>query len=241
MPSQRILLVIQNDESDPPHLAGKWLEEIGYELRVIRAFAGEPIPQQIDDEITALMPLGGHMGAMDDHVAPWLADERELLADAIARDIPILGICLGAQLLGIAGGGVVTRAARGEIGIYRIEPTLDAANDPVFDIPFGTSAAQWHEDEVSTLPPNATRLAQSENCNNQIFKIGRAIYGVQFHPEADLSIVAGWESEPDNAFTTVGKKTVLPEVDAAQAELALFWKPVIQRWGELASNVRGTN
>ena len=74
MSSQRILLVIQNDESDPPHLAGQWLQEIGYELRVIRAFAGEPIPQQIDDEITALMPLGGHMGAMDDHVAPWLAN-----------------------------------------------------------------------------------------------------------------------------------------------------------------------
>jgi len=232
-----VILVIQNDETDPPHLVGRWLEEVGYQLRLIRADLGEMVPRTVPDDATALLVLGGHMGALDDHVAPWLADERALLSDAVSRDIPILGICLGAQLLAIAAGGVVSRAASGEIGVFSMEPTREAASDPIFDIPAGTYAMQWHEDEVSVLPQNAIRLASSERCANQIFAIGSASYGVQFHPEADLSIVQAWEAEPDHAYLESGKESVLPEISAAQSELAALWKPIIQRWGDLASNV----
>ena len=215
------LLVIQNDESDPPHLAGRWLIELGFTVQIIRAYLGEPVPLHVPDGIAALMPLGGHMGATDDQIAPWLPAERALLADALQREIPI------------AGGGAVTRAATGEIGIYQISPTRAAADDSVFDIPAGTAVTQWHEDEVSALPEGAICLASSEQCNNQIYRIGELAYGVQFHPEADLSIVAKWEAQPDNAFTTLGKSSVLAEVEAAAHDLAIFWKPIIQRWGAL--------
>jgi GMP synthase (glutamine-hydrolysing) len=227
------LLVIQNDESDPPHLAGRWLIELGFTVQIIRAYLGEPVPLHVPDGIAALMPLGGHMGATDDQIAPWLPAERALLADALQREIPIFAICLGSQLLAIAGGGAVTRAATGEIGIYQISPTRAAADDSVFDIPAGTAVTQWHEDEVSALPEGAICLASSEQCNNQIYRIGELAYGVQFHPEADLSIVAKWEAQPDNAFTTLGKSSVLAEVEAAAHDLAIFWKPIIQRWGAL--------
>ena len=76
------ILAIQNDETDPPHLAGRWLEEQGHEIVVLHAYAGEDVPSTVPDGIDALMPLGGHMGALDDHVAPWLLNERAMIADA---------------------------------------------------------------------------------------------------------------------------------------------------------------
>ena len=63
-----VILAIQNDETDPPHLVGKWLEDIGYEIRTIHAYKGDEIPRELSDDICALMPLGGHMGALDDHI-----------------------------------------------------------------------------------------------------------------------------------------------------------------------------
>ena len=115
-----IILAIQNDRTDPPHLAGRWLMELGFEIQILRAYLGESVPEVVPDGISALMPLGGHMGALDDHIADWLPNERAMLADAVARDIPIFAICLGAQLLAEATGGSVARVEVAEIGIYSI-------------------------------------------------------------------------------------------------------------------------
>jgi GMP synthase-like glutamine amidotransferase len=231
-----IVLAIQNDETDPPHLAGQWLIEQGFEINTIRAYLGESVPARVPDNIAALMPLGGHMGALDDHIADWLPDERALLQDAVARNIPIFAICLGAQLLAEATGGKVERADVGEIGVYTIDLTVEAATDPVFNIESGSLVAQWHEDFVSILPPNAIRLASSNLCPNQIYRIGSTTYAVQFHPEIDTSIIMDWESHADNAFLDSGKNTVVPEMRAAEAELIRIWKPVIQNWGTLVMN-----
>ena len=66
-----IILAIQNDQTDPPHLAGRWLMELGFEIQILRAYLGETVPVVVPDGIAALMPLGGHMGALDDHIADW--------------------------------------------------------------------------------------------------------------------------------------------------------------------------
>ncbi len=99
-----IILAIQNDETDPPHLAGVWLQEFGFTIQVIKAYEGESVPSAVPQGIAGLLPLGGHMGALDDHVADWLPNERALLNDAVTRGIPIFAICLGAQLLAEATG-----------------------------------------------------------------------------------------------------------------------------------------
>ena len=112
----KTILAIQNDETDPPHLVGRWLMELGFEIKILRAYAGESVPSAVPENIAGVIPLGGHMGALDDHVAPWLPNERALLADAIARNIPVFAICLGTQLLAAAIGGKVTRAKIVEIG-----------------------------------------------------------------------------------------------------------------------------
>ncbi len=223
-----VILAIQNDETDAPHLVGRWLEEIGFEIKVLRAYAGEKVPTEVPEGVSALIPLGGHMNANEDHLHPWLSHERALLKDAIDRDIPIFAICLGTQLLAVAGGGRVERAEVGEVGIYQINRVDEA--DPIFN--FETvPAAQWHEDQVTVLPSGATLLASSERCQNQIYRLGSRSYGVQFHPEIDLEIVKWWEAEADNAFKDSGKRTIVPEMAAAESELITTWKPFIQKWG----------
>lgn len=225
-----IILAIQNDETDAPHLVGRWLEELGFEIAIIRAYAGEALPITVPQNISALIPLGGHMNATDDHLFPWLPTERALLQDAIARDIPIFAICLGSQLLAVAGGGKVERAALGEVGIYEIN-RLDTP-DEIFNFEGSVPVAQWHEDQVTVLPTGATLLASSELCRNQIYRLGSKSYGVQFHPEIDLEVVKWWESEADNAFIDSGKVTIIPEMASAEVLLAKTWKPIVQRWGQ---------
>ena len=228
-----IILAIQNDETDPPHLAKIWLEEIGFSFQTLQPFTGESVPRVVPQKVSALMPLGGHMGALDDHIAPWLPDERALLADAVKLDIPIFAICLGTQLLAAANGGVVSRLEKNEVGVYSISPTEAAKDDPVFDIPTGTITTQWHEDYVSTLPSGAVRLATSELCPNQIYRIGGRTYGVQFHPEADTELTSWWEEHADNAFQNSGKSLVGKEFEDAEEVLKETWKPILQRWGRL--------
>jgi GMP synthase-like glutamine amidotransferase len=231
--SKPVILAIQNDPTDPPHLAGRWLMELGFEIKILRAFEGEIVPAKVPDGVAGLMPLGGHMGALDDHIADWLPNERAMLADAVARDIPIFAICLGAQLLAEATGGTVARAEIGEIGIYSIELSAAGESDPILTVDTGALVAQWHEDFVQVLPPAAVHLASSALCPNQIYRIGAKTYAVQFHPEIDTSIIQDWESHADNAFIESGKQTVEHEMAAAEAELARIWKPVIQNWGRL--------
>jgi GMP synthase (glutamine-hydrolysing) len=224
-----IILAIQNDETDAPHLVGRWLEELGFEIQVLRAYAGESLPSEVPANVSALIPLGGHMNATEDHLHPWLAPERALLKDAIDRDLPIFAICLGTQLLAVAGGGRVERAELGEVGIYSIHGV--GVTDSIFTFDSELPVAQWHEDQVVELPTGATLLASSELCVNQVYRLGTRSYGVQFHPEIDLEVVKWWEAEADNAFIDSGKTTIAPEFAAAEAELITVWKPIVQRWG----------
>jgi GMP synthase-like glutamine amidotransferase len=227
----KTILAIQNDETDPPHLVGRWLMELGFEIKILRAYAGESVPTTVPENIAGVIPLGGHMGALDDHIAPWLPNERALLADAIARDIPVFAICLGTQLLAAATGGKVTRAKIVEIGAKEIFPNAASATDSIFNFVGPLPVTQWHEDEVSILPPGAITLASSPACENQIYRVGENSYGVQFHPEADLAIVAKWEAHADHAFQTSGVASVLPEYQAKVDEITATWRPFIQAWG----------
>jgi GMP synthase-like glutamine amidotransferase len=105
--------------------------------------------------------------------------------------------------------------------------------DSIFNFDGELPVAQWHEDIVTELPAGATRLASSELCDNQIYRIGTNSYGVQFHPEIDLSIVKTWERDADDAFLDSGKATIEPEFAKMESELARVWKPFVQHWGRL--------
>lgn len=231
------ILFIQNYATDPPHLVGRWLMELGFAVETIRAYDGETIPAELPRHVKGVIALGGAMGALDDHLHPWLATERALLRKIVSEDVPVIGICLGAQLLGAALGGEISRLRENEIGIYEIN---QVAEDSIMTVGASALTTQWHEDYVSVLPKGATLIASSEKCPTQIYRVGELTYGLQCHPEADASIVSLWENKPDNAFQNFEKTSesvsIADTVRAREADLETLWKPLIQKWGREVLN-----
>ncbi|WCB96152.1 hypothetical protein DSM104299_04908 [Baekduia alba] len=170
-------LVLEHDPDAPAGLLGAWARERGVALEVVPA--GAPIPDPAARPF--LVSLGAEASAFDDTV-PWLAAERAALDRALDRDVPILGICFGAQHLARALGGAVARADRAEVGWLAVE---SLAPDVVPHGPW----LQWHRDRF-TLPPGAELLARSPACD-QAFRVGPHL-GVQFHPEVTPAIALEW-------------------------------------------------
>lgn len=238
-----VIIAIQNGAAGPINLVGKWLAEMGFEIRTIHAYAAQPLPATVallrsqvgDGELAALIPLGGSIGALDDDSAPWLPRERALLSDAVTSDLPVLGICLGAQLLAISLDGSLGKASQPEIGIHQV--SVADASDPIFG-PLSAKGAvpsiQWHQDMVERLPSQANVIASSLHCSNQVFRVGRIHYGLQFHPEADPTIVRMWEKKGDEAYLRSERKTGIADDVAKQMDsLEETWRPVIKRWGAM--------
>ena len=158
-----------------------WALRRGMTLTETRPYAGEPFPEPAD--LDWLVVLGGPMGACDLGVIPWLADEVELMRRCVEAGVPVLGICLGGQLLARVLGAEVRRHTHPEIGWHRVEPTAAGAGSVLQ--PFFEPAArvmQWHYDTFD-LPEGAVRLASNEACANQAFSWGERCLGLQFHPE----------------------------------------------------------
>ena len=133
----------------------------------------------------------------DDERAPFLPRERALVGEALAAGVPVLGICLGAQLLALVAGGEVTaESGETERGSCSVDLLAAAGDDPLFG---GLTdynelrMIQNHQDSITTLPPDAVHLATSEQCRVQAFRVGAAAWGVQFHPEASAARLAEWD------------------------------------------------
>jgi GMP synthase (glutamine-hydrolysing) len=236
--SAPVVLAIQNDPTDPPLLVGDWLESLGIQVRVVNAVEGETCPSTVPDDVDGLLPLGGAMNANQDDVAPWLVNERALLRDAVARDIPVLGLCLGGQLLAAALGGEVRLGKQCEIGLSYVRQTSAGRIDPVIGaLPGKTApATQWHQDEVVTLPTGAELLLENDVCM-QGFKVGTA-YGLQLHPEIDAELFDWWAkaTDPDDEALVrsgIDLAQAITQVAQAQEELVASWRPVTLAWGEL--------
>jgi GMP synthase-like glutamine amidotransferase len=144
----------------------------------------------------ALIFMGGPMSVNDD--LPYLRGEEGLIRDAIRRGIPVLGICLGSQLIAHALGVEVRRCARKEIGWFDIELTPAARRDPLFaGLANREIVFHWHG-ETFDLPEGAVLLASSERCRNQAFRLGESVYGLQFHPEVTPGMIADWCLQDEN-------------------------------------------
>jgi GMP synthase-like glutamine amidotransferase len=137
--------------------------------------------------------MGGTAHAWQAEDVPALRAERRLLRDAVEADVPVLGICLGGQLLASALGGEVRAAPEPEIGWLQITPTDSARADPVFSVLEESAGVyQWHSD-VFEPPPDARVLAHSQAAPNQAFRVdGAEAWGIQFHPEATPELFELW-------------------------------------------------
>ena len=139
----------------------------------------------------AVMTFGGAMHPVQDDLFGWMPREKALLAGLLERRTPLLGACLGSQLLGDAAGGEPRRASEPEIGWLDIELTAEGLNDPLLaPLAPGFTAFQWHSYEV-TLPPGAVALATSPVCL-QAWRVGDCAYGIQFHAEVSAADIARW-------------------------------------------------
>jgi len=172
-------LVIEHDPDVPAGLVDEWLADRAGEVDLWRIATDGRDPDPVAYDL--IVTLGSEAAAFDDTV-PWIGRAQRLLRDAVAADVPVLGICFGSQILARALGGRGLRAERAEIGWMAIE-----SSDPSL-VPAGPWL-QWHRDTF-TPPAGATVLANSP-AGPQAYTIGRSL-GVQFHPEVTPEIVADW-------------------------------------------------
>jgi GMP synthase (glutamine-hydrolysing) len=196
-----MILIIQNDPEVPVGIVGEELQRRGVEQTVVRLYDGEQLPEL--SAISAVIVLGGAMGANDDARHPFLTELKRFIREVVEQEIPYLGICLGGQLLSAAMGGKVTSNSNGEKGTYSIMLTGEGTEDRLFrGISHGFISFQWHNDSFS-IPPRAVRLAFTGGCHNQAFRIGPRAWGLQFHPEVNQDIVREWSSwTPETAART---------------------------------------
>jgi GMP synthase (glutamine-hydrolysing) len=153
------LLVLQHIACEPPAAFEDELRSRGHDLVRVELDEGEPLPDW--REFPAIVVMGGPMGAYDDGEHPWLVEEKHALGEAAGADVPVWGVCLGAQLLASALGARVYRGERPEVGLLPVELAPAAAGDPVFaDAPRSFPTLQWHGDTFD-LPDDATLLASS--------------------------------------------------------------------------------
>jgi len=197
-----MIWVVQNDPECPPGLLGDLLRDRaardGQPFRVIRVYAGEPIPK--NGAICGGIVLGGQMSVADTGPYPFLIEVKDWIRRMVDDGTPFLGICLGGQLLSdVCGGRVTLQSDRAEKGCHEVALMDAGRSDPIFHgMPAPFPTFQWHN-EAFDLPNDAVHLAASPTCPFQAFRLGRASYGVQFHPEVTPPIVVDWSWKENDA------------------------------------------
>lgn len=191
----RKLLVFQHAAAEPLGVLDPMLRRWGFRIRYVN-FAREPAVQLDLERYNGLVVLGGPMNVDQAAAYPHLATEIAAIREALKHDVPVLGICLGAQLLAAALGATVRPNRVREIGWYRLQPAAEARSDRLFrHFDAGQHVFQWHA-YTFELPPGAVHLASTESCEHQAFRYGTRAYGLQFHLEADEALIRRWLSVP---------------------------------------------
>ena len=188
-------LVVQHVVPEPAWAILDALTRAGIGADVRRSFAGDPVPLDASDH-DGVVVMGGPMSACSDDAFPGRRAEVALLTDALARGVPTIGVCLGAQLLALAAGGRVHQGADGpEIGWGAVELLPARHGDALLrGLPEHLPVLHWHGDTFD-LPPGAPLLARSARYANQAFRVGPAAWGLQFHLEVTPAAVDGFLRE----------------------------------------------
>jgi GMP synthase-like glutamine amidotransferase len=230
-------LVMQHAAPESPFAIADALRDAGIEIELCRVFAGDQLPSRIE-AFDGLVVMGGPMSAASDDGFPTRDAEIDLIAGAVRAGIPTLGICLGAQLLAVAGNGSVYPGARGpEIGWGPVR--LDAAcrDDPLFcGLPEELTVLHWHGDTYD-LPPGSQHLISNATYAQQAFRMADVAWGIQFHLEVDEAAVAGFVAEFGREAEAApgGADAIRAATPAAVARLAQVRATVCDRFAELVS------
>ncbi|MFG0257960.1 MAG: type 1 glutamine amidotransferase [Phycisphaerales bacterium JB043] len=182
------ILILQHDAIGIPCRLGQTLRDHAHRLDIRRLDKGDPFPADLDG-YEGVVSMGGHQDVGDG--SEWMADEAELIRSAHEQNLPTVGICLGAQLIADALGGAVEAMETPEVGFHPVRLHPGAQIDCLFaGIGWESHQFQFHACEITTLPEGAQCLASSDNCANQVFRVGMRTLGFQYHFEADRILIA---------------------------------------------------
>ena len=231
--------VLQHHEEENAGSLGDVLHARGIEARTVHGYIGEAVPKRLG-EAAGLVILGGPMGVSEQDRYPFLTDELALIGDALAHNVPVLGICLGGQLLAHALGATVSKSPRAEIGWYPLRLTEAARKDRLWaDLPHSCPAFHWHED-MFDLPPGAALLASSDLTPCQAFRSGMNAYGLQCHLEVTDALLERWLTVWENELPE-GRATADAISSQGQQELTGLGRTaqaVFGAWTEMIAPLR---
>ena len=215
---QRVLLVRHGDEPADDRIV-TWLHQAGFEIDIRKPFAGDLLGSPGTD-LAGTVIYGGNYNADDEEKHPFLNEEYRWIGESIEAGVPVLGICQGAQMiarhLGARVGPLEDEIF--EFGYYRINPTSEAAG--FMDTPLWFTQAHFH---TFDLPQGAVRLASNDAYENQAFRYGDQVYGLQFHPEVTIEGFRRWQNQKWDVYNREGVQNrceqtrLMYEHDAAQA------------------------
>ena len=190
-----MILILKHIGSEGPGTLQDYLVEKKISFKTIELWKNEKFPENMDG-VSGVVVMGGPMNVYEEDKFPFLKDEDEFIKKIIEKNIPYLGICLGAQLLAKAAGAKVYKASHEEIGWYKAFLTIDGSTDALFNhIPEEIDVFHWHGDTFD-IPLGGVLLERGDIVRNQAFRVKKSAYGLQFHIEADEKIIDKWFNDP---------------------------------------------
>ena len=231
------IVVVEHQESCPPALLGDGLTAAGADLAMVRPYAGDRLPEPTAYD--ALLVLGGDMGAGDDETVPWLEPVRAHVRYAADAGTPVLGICLGHQLVATALGGSVVRNPAGQaLGLQPVGWTAAAHDDPLASSVVGAEqVVHWNNDVVASVPAGTGVLATAADGSVQVARFAPSVWGVQAHPEVDVALCRRWAEadREDHLARGVDQQAFLLPIEDAMVDLERSWRPLAERFARLAA------
>ena len=229
--------VIQHTECENLGTIADALEPKGVSPQYVRTFQGESVPDSMDD-VQGLIVMGGPMSVYEQPLYPFLRDEMRLMEQALGEGKPVLGVCLGSQLLASVLGGAVAKGRRKEIGWHQVSLLESAAGDPLWagvETPF--MAYHWHGDVFET-PEGATSLARSDLTESQAFRYGSNAYGVLFHMEVTEAMVRDMVAEFRGELLEAGisGRDIVESAGDYLPDLQRIGRPVFEKWASLVKD-----
>lgn len=206
----------------------------GFRARYVRAFLGDAVPETLGDA-AGLVVMGGPQSVYEQDQFPYLRAEMKLMERALKEQRPILGTCLGSQLLAATLGADVRPGPRKEIGWYPLTLSAEAASDALWrDVPQALMGFHWHGD-IFDLPSGAVRLVSSQLTENQAFRYGTNAYGFLFHMEVNEAMVREWVGSfsAELARAKIDGAGIIAGIPEHLARLQQIGAEVYSRWAKL--------
>ncbi|AQQ54084.1 type 1 glutamine amidotransferase [Planococcus lenghuensis] len=235
------VLIAQPDHRSAPGELLVALEAEAITYRILLEKENFVLPEEAD-AFEALIVLGGVMGADDDADHPYLTNIKQTIVRFSEQGKPVLGICLGAQLIASAFGRKIEVMDEPEFGITEITKTKAGKEDPVFNaLPDTFAFMEYHNDRFN-LPDGATLLASTAYCSNQAFRMNDNIYAVQFHPEVNEELIRSWVAEQGDwmeSFQPDFIRNLETEIIPALIGTTKLFREMVRTWAGLAKKAVG--